>query len=42
MELSLNKKHDQREKVMAQFEAQEEGDEDQLRDKLKEVNQQMD
>ena len=42
MELSLNKKHDQREKVMAQFEAQEEGDEDQLRDKLKEVNSQMD
>ena len=42
MELSLNKKHDQRDKVMAQFEAQEEGDEDQLRDKLKEVNSQMD
>lgn len=27
---------------MAQFEAQEDGDEDQLREKLKEVNKQMD
>ena len=42
MEMALNKKHDQREKVMAQFEDKEEGDEEQLREQLKELNKKMD